>query len=1003
MTYFTNNLYNNHDAENNLYLYNFVGGVVSEVTGATAALGAINLNTWYKVTIKAHGSNFDAYAYYNDNILGGITNASSTAHSAGGVALFGESGTNAYYNDLRVRKYAANEPSNSIGTAQNQSSVLIINYIKTDASCYGGNDGKIDITVVPGDDGSYTYLWSPGGQTEQDIDGLVAGTYSVHVEDIDMGRSGDKSITISQPEAALSLGYSITGQADCNNSKATVLITATGGTAPYSGTGSFQQSIGTTVYNVYDAHNCQESISVTIDPSDAWFDFNWLYRIPVTITNPGSTLSDYQVKVSLDGSFPGWSHAKSDGSDIRFTASDGSTILPYWIESWSSPLATIWVKANTVAAGTTTIYLYYSNAVATSASNGSTTFEFFDDFEGVTVPDPSKWTASGGAWNIVTATQQNGINGNVVQGITTGFQILNSSYSGTDYILEACGSQVSGNEWGLGFRVENTLNYFTANHYQNLDYLYLYDWVNGGAAVVANVNAGTINLNTWYKMTVKAHGSSFDVYVDDVLRINNASSISHSTGGVALFGEGGTFATNAYFNDLRVRKYAANEPSASIGNEEFTSQWVGTISNDWNNTNNWTNGIPTNCSRVTISSEPLRQLLITKTSPANCYILTIPVGFTVTIDAGAELTVGGNLINDGSLTIESTGLNSSGSLIAGASSGTGTVTYNRQMRPDDRHYFSSPVGGQSKSDFKTNNPDVSKIWVWDEDNWYGADKSWYDSTGVGNFTMGRGYNLEQTEDDGLFIFTGSVRNSASMTATSPYITDVVDNTETEYNNRWLNSPRYSTGLWGGGGWNLLGNPFTSALRITDSDGDLTNDFLNVNTASFDPNYVAVYLYDGNAIRYYFKGKSTGFTDPITGEDPENQPFSFDNIQAGQGFFVLAMKDGVPFNFDRSMQTHGTGTTLLKSAIAEGDLWPGIKLKVKYGDKENSTLVVYNENMTVGLDAGYDVGQLSASPDVEIYSVLIEKDNGVNFARQALPLTDCDKNIVPIGIDSGNGG
>ena len=152
-------------------------------------------------------------------------------------------------------------------------------------------------------------------------------------------------------------------------------------------------------------------------------------------------------------------------------------------------------------------------------------------------------------------------------------------------------------------------------------------------------------------MTVKAHGSSFDVYVDDVLCINNAPRFSHSSGGVALFGEGGPIATNAYFNDLRVRKYAANEPSASIGNEEFTSQWVGTISNDWNDVDNWTNGIPTNCSRVTISPVPLRQLLITNTSPANCYILTIPVGFTVTIDAGAELTVGGNLINDGSLTI----------------------------------------------------------------------------------------------------------------------------------------------------------------------------------------------------------------------------------------------------------------------------------------------------------------------------------------------------------------
>ena len=59
--------------------------------------------------------------------------------------------------------------------------------------------------------------------------------------------------------------------------------------------------------------------------------------------------------------------------------------------------------------------------------------------------------------------------------------------------------------------------------------------------------------------------------------------------------------------------------------------------------------------------------------------------------------------------------------------------------------------------------------------------------------------------------------------------------------------------------------------------------------------------------------------------------------------------------------------------------------------------------TAGLDPGYDVGQLSTNPDVEIYTTLAAKDNSVNFARQALPLTDCDKNIIPVGIDSENGG
>ncbi len=77
----------------------------------------------------------------------------------------------------------------------------------------------------------------------------------------------------------------------------------------------------------------------------------------------------------------------------------------------------------------------------------------------------------------------------------------------------------------------------------------------------------------------------------------------------------------------------------------------------------------------------------------------------------------------------------------------------------------------------------------------------------------------------------------------------------------------------------------------------------------------------------------------------------------------------------------------------------MQLKVKYGSNENLTTIVYNSEMTTGLDPGYDVGQFSAGPDVEIYTTLVAKDNSVNFARQALPLTDCDKNIVPVGIDS----
>lgn len=163
-------------------------------------------------------------------------------------------------------------------------------------------------------------------------------------------------------------------------------------------------------------------------------------------------------------------------------------------------------------------------------------------------------------------------------------------------------------------------------------------------------------------------------------------------------------------------------------------------------------------------------------------------------------------------------------------------------------------------------------------------------------------------------------------------------------------------------------------------------------SKFDPNYVALYLYNGST--YNYVAKSIGW--------PHGTYLSATHIQIGQGFFVLAMNDLSTFTFTRSMQEHNIGISLLKSAKAE-DRWPGLQLKVQYGDKENSTLVVYNEKMSAGLDPGYDVGQLSTDPDVEIYTSLVERDNSVNFARQALPLTDYDKNIIPVGIDSEKGG
>jgi uncharacterized repeat protein (TIGR01451 family) len=122
-----------------------------------------------------------------------------------------------------------------------------------------------------------------------------------------------------------------------------------------------------------------ESSTEQVGPD--WYNAAWHYRKPVIVSNSGSQLNNYQVLVKLDSSNFDFNKTKSDGSDVRFTAPDGITLIDYWIESWdkTSQLAYIWVEVPLLANGNTSTYLYYSNQGASNNSNGSATFNFFED------------------------------------------------------------------------------------------------------------------------------------------------------------------------------------------------------------------------------------------------------------------------------------------------------------------------------------------------------------------------------------------------------------------------------------------------------------------------------------------------------------------------------------------------------------------------------------------------------------------------------------------------
>ncbi|MFL5764470.1 MAG: GEVED domain-containing protein [Bacteroidia bacterium] len=93
----------------------------------------------------------------------------------------------------------------------------------------------------------------------------AAGTQSYTITDAN-GCTASSSVTVTEP-AAITV-TTTSGSIMCNGGTDNVTVSATGGTGTLTGTGTFPQAAGTTVYTVTDANSCTGTASVTLtEPS----------------------------------------------------------------------------------------------------------------------------------------------------------------------------------------------------------------------------------------------------------------------------------------------------------------------------------------------------------------------------------------------------------------------------------------------------------------------------------------------------------------------------------------------------------------------------------------------------------------------------------------------------------------------------------------------------------------------------------------------------------------
>jgi len=94
--------------------------------------------------------------------------------------------------------------------------------------------------------------------------------------------------------------------------------------------------------------------------------------------------------------------------------------------------------------------------------------------------------------------------------------------------------------------------------------------------------------------------------------------------------------------------------------------------NDWNNASNWSAGIPTATSNITVLNVANLPIL---TSAETINDLTINTGASVTVNAGGSLSLGGNFTNNGTFTANGTGAVVFEGTTNTSISGTGNTTF----------------------------------------------------------------------------------------------------------------------------------------------------------------------------------------------------------------------------------------------------------------------------------------------------------------------------------------
>jgi len=340
---------------------------------------------------------------------------------------------------------------------------------------------------------------------------------------------------------------------------------------------------------------------------------------------------------------------------------------------------------------------------------------------------------------------------------------------------------------------------------------------------------------------------------------------------------------------------------------------------------------------------------------------------TATLAKGKYIDTTGNLVNNGTLILDSDSNEFSRMMVGVTVSGSGTYKYQKYVAGSSTNdLITAPFSGETFSNLVGNNSGVL----------------------VTNTSPTTEYLFGPFDNDaGAYLIYDSMTNESTvLSAGQGYRAGTTSGATLEFTGTFETTDQtiaINVGTHGTyGKWNLVGNPFPSYLDLAG--------FISDNSAILEDVNNAVYAYDGNDSdgsnwTIYHSSNSSGVA-----------------IAPGQAFFVASSSGGGDLNFNTSRQTVTGGDDFLPRQAQTLD--SSFKLNLQSNNALTHTDFYFNSNAGEGLDIGYDVGTYAnLASSFSLYSKLASGAySDTKFAIQTISNDLSETVIIPLGVHTSAG-